>query len=431
MFELFETNPPVNVQESEYQRLLGFPKNYSISGRSRELANWARDWFAKNGKPWFYARQMSALELTDEKLRVAGTEFSSKQLHDQFVEAQADNAMFVVVSAGKECEEHARQLWQESKPDEYFFMEMFGSAVVEHLVTVASGRICGWADANKMAVLPHYSPGYSGWDISDQIKLWNLIRQNSARQFDGNIEVMETGMLRPKKSLLAVFGITRNLEKARRLAKLIPCENCSLPGCDYRRGPYKHALPQIEDVRNLQAIGFESSDETFFNEPVLTQNAKYAVNARALEKWSKERLQLNFLPDNSVEAKFRYEGTTCSNMGRQLEYEYAIKLAPPEENFKILEMNCAPAPGDTGHKFQCEYLNDAESFMREIAKEKPLLGQPLNDVLNWKREYNPSGCYCDLERREHKWGLVFEVIHFALVRREKEMANGQPRAILK
>ena len=147
--------------------------------------------------------------------------------------------MLVAVSAGKECEEKARELWQESKPDEYFFMEMFGSAVVEHLVTVANGRICGWADANEMAALPHYSPGYSGWDIADQVKLWNLIRQNGARHFAGELDVMETGMFRPKKSLLAVFGITRNLEKARKLAKLIPCENCSLPGCQYRRG----ALP--------------------------------------------------------------------------------------------------------------------------------------------------------------------------------------------
>jgi hypothetical protein len=430
MFELFETNLPVNVQEPEYQRLLGYPPGHALAGRARELADWARRWYAENGQPWFYARQLDALELAGEKLRVAGTEFSSKQLYDQFVEAQADGAMLVVVSAGNECEEKACELWREGKPDEYFFLEVFGSAVVEHLVTVASGRICGWADANKMAALPHYSPGYSGWDIADQIPLWNLIRQNGARHFDGQLDVMETGMLRPKKSLLAVFGVTRNLEKARRLAKLIPCENCSLPDCQYRRGPYRHAPSQIEDVRGLQSGAFENPGQESFNGSVLAHDAKYTVNPRALEKWSRERLNLNFLPDGSVEAKFRYEGTTCVNAGRTLEYDYVVQLSPPAENFKILKMDCAPAPGDTGHQFQCEYLNDAESFMREITEEQPLLGQPLNDVLSWQRAYNPSGCYCDVTRREHKWGLVFEVIHFALVRREKQMADGQAEAIL-
>jgi hypothetical protein len=416
MLELIETNPPVNVQESEYKRLLGYPKNHTLDGRPRELADWARQWFSENGKPWFYTRQINALELKNEKLRIAGTEFSSKQLHDQFVEAQADNAVLVAVSAGRECEEHARQLWRESKPDEYFFMEMFGSAVVEHLVTVASGRICGWADQNGMAALPHYSPGYSGWDISDQIKLWNLIRQNGAAHFDGKLEVMESGMLQPKKSLLGVFGVTRHLDKVRNLATLIPCENCSLPVCQYRRTPYRHAPPQLEDVRALLSKVLRNAG-TRNNDSVLKADAKYTINPRALEKWSKERLQLDLLRDGSVEARFHYDGTTCSNMGRALEFDYRVKLAPPEDHYRILEMHCAPAPGDTGHQFQCEYLTNTETFMRSIADERPLLGNPLNDVLTWERSWNPSGCYCDAERRAHKWGLVFEVIHYALGRR--------------
>ncbi len=429
MLELFETNLNVNVQEAEYQRLLGLPKNHSMPERARELADAARRWYAENGRPWFYAQEISTLGRTDGKLRVGGTEFSSQQLHDQFAEAQADRAVLLAVSAGRECEEYAQQLWRESKPDEYFFMEMFGSAVVEHLVTIASGHICGWADHQGEAALPHYSPGYSGWDISDQTKLWHLIQRTGARHFDGRLEVLESGMLRPKKSLLAVMGITRHLEMARSHARLIPCEACSLPDCRYRRAPCQHAPPQIEDVRTLmsQAVKiFGGADKS----PVLKTGAKYTTNRQALEKWSKERLRLDFSRDGAVEARFHFEGTTCSNMGRALEYDYHVKLAPPEDQYRILEMSCAPAPGDTGHQFQCEYLNNAEGLMHAIAEEKPLLGRPLNDVLIWQREYNPSGCFCDLPRREHKWGLVLEVIHFALARREKELANGQAEMIL-
>ena len=69
--------------------------------------------------------------------------------------------------------------------------------------------------------------------------------------------------------------------------------------------------------------------------------------------------------------------------------------------------------------------------MRSIATEKPLLGRPLDDVLTWQRAANPSGCFCDSARREHKWGLAFEVIHFALAQREREMADGQPAELLK
>ncbi|HTV61013.1 MAG TPA: hypothetical protein VMH30_00435 [Verrucomicrobiae bacterium] len=454
MFELFEANPRVSVLEAEYQRLLGYPKQHVLEGRSRDLAEAAREWYAQNGRPWIYAREIGRgnLELADERVRVAGTEFSSKQLRDQFMEAEVESAVVVAVSAGRECEEESRRLWQESKPDEYFFMEIFGSAVVEHLVTIASGRICGWADGNQMMALPHYSPGYTGWDIGDQGRLWALIQGNGRvpnqssdphlaltdgrsnaikdeaasgvqranflrnSNLDGRLEVLAAGMLRPKKSLLAILGLTRNLEKARRLAKLIPCESCSLPGCMYRRGAYQQAPRQIEDVRQLNNAAYKNG-ELPIRDGALTPNAKYTVNSKALRKWSHERLRLEFLPDGAIEARFRYDGTTCSNMGRALAFDYRIKLSSPEDQYTILEAECGPSPEDTGNEYQCESLNDAEALAQSIATEKPLLGRPLDEVLTWQRGYDPSGCFCDTTRRLYKWGLAYEVIHFTLAQK--------------
>jgi hypothetical protein len=146
MFELIEKKPDSNVQEAEYKRLLGFPADYALEGRSRDLADEARNWYGQKGRPWIYARQIEGLDLAAGRVHINGTVFSSQQLHDNFDAAGVRSAVLTVVSAGRECEERARALWQEGKPDEYFFLEMYGSAVVEHLVTVASWRICGGAD---------------------------------------------------------------------------------------------------------------------------------------------------------------------------------------------------------------------------------------------------------------------------------------------
>ncbi len=419
MLELIDTHPEIEVQDAEYRRLLGYPADYRPGARVRELAEEAKQWYAKNGTPWVYARQTDDLEIADQRLRVNGTEFTSKPLQEQFLSARAHRAMLVVVSAGKECELKARQLWEEGKPDEYFFLETYGSAVVEHLITTTGGRICSWAEQNGMAVLPHYSPGYSGWDISDQIKLWELIRPKNGHALPGELRVMDTGMLQPKKSLLALFGLTRHVNLVRSLAQLIPCENCSLLDCRYRRVPYQCSLPQIEDVRRLQGDRREPDTSNVIHLSALNHQAKYSINSRALQKWSKERLHLKFFEDGSVEATFRYEGTTCSNLGHPLEFHYHVRLAPPEDGYRIVETRCVPAPDDTGHKSMCEYLSNAESLRSSIEAEKPLLGRPLNDVLSWERPYSPSGCYCDAARRSHKWGLVLEVIHYALVRHEK------------
>ena len=62
--ELAGTLPDVNVSPEEYVRLLGYPRGWELEGRALELADWARDWYAKNGRPWFYARQAESFEIS-------------------------------------------------------------------------------------------------------------------------------------------------------------------------------------------------------------------------------------------------------------------------------------------------------------------------------------------------------------------------------
>src|SRR5664279_1730823 len=131
MLELIDAQPLVGVDEAEYRRLLGYPARHVLEGRARELADWAREWYAKHGRPWVYARQTDGVEVTADALRIDGAAIISKRLHEQWVDARTSAAMLVAVSAGKECEEKSRELWQEGKPDEYFFLESYGSAVVE------------------------------------------------------------------------------------------------------------------------------------------------------------------------------------------------------------------------------------------------------------------------------------------------------------
>jgi hypothetical protein len=249
--------------------------------------------------------------------------------------------------------------------------------------------------------------------------LWQLIRGDLSLPFPADLEILESGMLRPKKSLLTVFGLTRHPEKVK--ARLIPCENCSLPGCQYRRAAYRHHMPQTETFAPRPNNFVEASVETAA--PALDLNARYSTNARALRKWSQERLHLTIETDGSVNARFQHDGTTCSNLGQPIQYEYHVRLQSP--GYRIAEARCAPAPGDLGHTSMCEYLKDPGAFMNLVASEKPLLDRPLNDVLTWARSANPAGCHCEAESREHKWGMVFEVIHFALAQNEKQKTVGQ------
>ena len=148
----------VHVQPAEYHRLLGYPRGKSPEGRAAELADWARDWYVQHGRPWMHS-------LED------GREF------------------LVSVSAGPELEEEAQRRWRDSLPDEYFFLEMYGSAVVEHLTTLAGARLCEWADPRGLAILPHRSPGYPGCDIAEQAPLLERMQPLPHR-----LEVLQFGL---------------------------------------------------------------------------------------------------------------------------------------------------------------------------------------------------------------------------------------------
>ncbi len=419
MPEWIERHPDLNVQEREYKRLLGFPHDFEFEGRSRELADQARDWYQHHGRPWIFLRTAGSFALNSGHVSVEGTELVSTELFSRLTAARSEGAAFAAVSAGPECEEHTRELWHEGKPDEYFFLEVYGSAVVEHLIAQSAFLLCEWADSAGKAVLPHYSPGYPGWNIADQQRLLSAARTAQGTRLPGDLQVMESGMLVPRKSLLALFGISPGSASAPRISEMIPCERCSLPNCTYRRIPYRHPMGQTEDPGRLQPSTSTSAV------PQLQNSARYSVAQKTLDKWSRERLSLAHAADGSVTARFRYQGTTCSDLGRPLEFDYHVRLSAPAKGSKILEAHCEPAPDDSGHTFMCRYRDDGRSFIDEIRNDRPLVGRSLDAVFQWVRPYAPSGCYCETTARDHKWALVFEVLHYALTRPSTDTGNKQ------
>jgi len=403
--ELASTVPDVNVQIEEYVRLLGYPRGWVLEGRALELANWAREWYAQNARPWVYARQAEYFEIAGDSIHVDGATFTSKRLQSTLQQADAHSVILVAVGAGPEAEEESRRRWADEKPDEYFFLEIFASAVVEHLATATGARLCDWAEHHDMAVLPNYSPGYPEWDVAEQPRLLELLKRTRKEHFPSTVEAFVSGMLRPKKTLLAVFGLTHHTDRLRRLTDLVPCENCSFGPCQYRRAPYRRAPRSW-------------GEEVPARIPVLDQDAEYSVNRKALKRWADERLTLHIDEDGSLDAMFRYEGTTCTNMGRPLAFNYNVKLGSRADGYPILDQRCAPAASDSGHTHMCQYIENSAGLMSAIDRERPLHGERLNSVLSWQRKISAAGCYCDASSRDHKWGLVLETIHYALVQKE-------------
>jgi len=210
MMQLVDTAPTIDVKQASYLRLLGYPHQAEPSERAVELTEWARAWYAEHGRPWVCGRFIPGVQVDRDGIRIEGRPFQVARLSKLLGDAGAHAAMVVAVSAGPELEAEAQRLWREEKPDEYFFLEVFGSAVVEHLMTSANLRFAAWARENDLALMPRYSPGYSGWNMGEQARLVDLIRAD----LPGPLEVLDSGMLRPKKSQLAVIGAAHRILQA-------------------------------------------------------------------------------------------------------------------------------------------------------------------------------------------------------------------------
>lgn len=236
MLEWIETSPKIEVRDEEYRRLLGFPAGHELTDRAIELMDRARTWYAQNGAAWIHVVAARVAVGGKDQVVIADTVFHNARLATRLIDNDAKTAAIVAVSAGAELERQANRSWQSGFPDEYFFFEIFGSAVVEALIAHAGAQLCRWAESQAATVLRHESPGCGNWDVAEQVLLLRTMKQLASRTFTlGQLEVLESGMLKPKKSQIAVFGISMNTVAAADRFQIASCSGCSLAGCEFRR----------------------------------------------------------------------------------------------------------------------------------------------------------------------------------------------------
>lgn len=176
-----EIHPPIEVDERTFKRFLRFPPSREFEGAMAEAAAWARDWFKANGRPWVLSLKADdAIRATTGDRWPAGAELG-----------------VIVASAGPEAEQHAGACFENDEPDRYYFLECYAAAVVDELLTRAR---------NALGQSRHYSPGYPEWGIEANIPLLRAI-QNLV-ELPGPLRTLDSGMLVPKKSQIAVFALT-------------------------------------------------------------------------------------------------------------------------------------------------------------------------------------------------------------------------------
>lgn len=238
------------VPEREYRRLLRLPRARPPSAEMRERAEGARRWYARHGRPFVAARfERLRAAGTGEVLLESGLVLHSEALATRLRAGRAHAVLVTAASAGTEVADEAVRLWGDGRPDESYFLDRLAAAVTEVLLLRSSAVACRELAGRRAQLLPHLSPGCGDWDLAEQRSLMQVLvgcgSRSRAATHDGcgPVKVLASGALSPQHSVLAVFGVTREIQPAVSVAET--CRSCDLEPCDYRRVPFRHPVPDL------------------------------------------------------------------------------------------------------------------------------------------------------------------------------------------
>jgi hypothetical protein len=138
------------------------------------------------------------------------------------------SAVLFVGTAGPEIENYSKQLMKEGQLVEGYIMDVIGSEVVETALDYCQDIIESELKNKGLNITNRYSPGYCGWHVSEQHKLFSLLPENFC-----NIKLKESALMIPIKSVSGIIGIGKDIIK-----QDYACDICDQENCVYRKGSF-------------------------------------------------------------------------------------------------------------------------------------------------------------------------------------------------
>ncbi len=128
-------------------------------------------------------------------------------------------------SAGRGTNEAGRRAIKEGDLLRGYIYDIVGSEIVEAAADLMQETLEKSMAEEHLLITNRYSPGYCGWDVSEQHKLFSFLPYNFC-----NIRLNESALMDPVKSVSGFIGIGRNVKKL-----AYNCSLCDMENCIYRR----------------------------------------------------------------------------------------------------------------------------------------------------------------------------------------------------
>ena len=216
------------VPDSEVARMLGYPFGRPMEGEVRDLAHWARDWCRDHTRPTIVRRWLEIDRLGASEIEWSGGVFRSRVLADRLRAGRAHALVALALSTGGGLEREVERRTTRGERVEATFLDRFGAALAEWMAHGAEHDLRAERAEVGETLLAPLSPGHEDWTLADQGALFAAFGDEP-----GDLELLDSGMLRPRNALLTVFGVTRfGPQVGPRTER---CSRCTWSPCHFRR----------------------------------------------------------------------------------------------------------------------------------------------------------------------------------------------------
>lgn len=212
------------VENDKLAKLLGGQKRERLPKSILKKVQTAREKLNRLMKPSLHYRIVKPSVMDKAVVQLdESVEFTSAKLAKTL--KNAEKIVCFVGTIGTEVEDEINKLLGKQKLADAYILDAMASVAVENMIDRFQHLMENRYSAEDRTVTLRFSPGYCDWPVTQQKKLFNIFESRQLK-----VELLDSCLMKPRKSISGVFGIT-----SQKSVSYNPCRGCPTRNCDSRR----------------------------------------------------------------------------------------------------------------------------------------------------------------------------------------------------
>ncbi len=214
----------ISIGDSELYSALGYPEQ----GPPPEMAAVIQD--VKKGIPGlcelkagYCIRPFDADGRQPDGMSIEGTFLKMQKIITGQIKKSGSAAIFIC-TIGPGPEKWSKELIKDGDPALGYIVDSAASVLAEEIAGIVHRHIETKMAGIGIRTTNRFSPGYCGWDVAEQRKLFSFFPDN----FCG-ISLSDSAFMEPRKSISGIVGTGKHVKHAEYM-----CRHCSEEHCIYR-----------------------------------------------------------------------------------------------------------------------------------------------------------------------------------------------------